>query len=210
MRLLERAQRVVEARQLLLRLEGICRKGIRNLDPNSLCRLMWALSQTESGVGPRTLEEIWNNWAVWANALDTSQLCMVSWAFIVKGVEAPPGIVDKLIEAMGFASEEQGLWSLSDVPVECMSYGLLANARLSRPQLGGVTGARYSHIAGAVIQMVQQRFKEVDKLSPRAVLNVLEAHALLEYSLNPKTESAVLAWLDLYSRKRERKGACLH
>ena len=185
-------------RQLLLRLEGICRKGIRNLDPNSLSRLVWALSQTESGVGPRTLEEIWGNWAVWANALDTSQLCMVSWAFIVKGIEAPPGIVDKLIEAMGFSSEEQDLWTLADVPMEYISYGLLANARLSRPRLGGVMGARYSDIAGAVIQMVQQRFKEVDQLSPRAVLNVLEAHVILEYSLNPKTESAMLAWLDCH------------
>ena len=42
-------------KQLLHRLEGICRKGVRTLDPSSLSRLVWALSQTEGGVSPRTL-----------------------------------------------------------------------------------------------------------------------------------------------------------
>jgi hypothetical protein len=184
-------------RQLLLRLEGICRKGVRTLDPSSLSRLVWALSQTEGGVSPRTLEEIRNNWAAWADALDASQLCTVSWAFTVKRLDAPVGLIPKLIQALGFASEEQGLWSLADVPMEYLSYGLAAHARLTDYETGSARSPQLHYdIAGAVIQALQQRHDEVDGLSPQAFLNVLEAHALLQYSLGPKIEAAVLVWLE--------------
>ena len=184
-------------KQLLHRLEGICRKGVRTLDPSSLSRLVWALSQTEGGVSPRTLEEIGNNWTVWADALDASQLCTVSWAFTVKGMDAPSGLIPRLIQALGFASEEQGMWSLADVPMEYLSYGLAAHARLTDQEAGGARGPLLHYdIAGAVIQALQQRHDEVSGLSPQAFMNVLKAHVLLRYSLGPKMEGAVFSWLE--------------
>ena len=166
-------------------LKGAVARDLQALRPATLANFVWALSQFRPQAAPGTLEQLAEYHRRGAGVSWTGRdLGVVVWAFVAEGRAPPQALAEQLAEELGFASAERGLWSLQDVGVEGLAYALAAYARLD-PAIGR-----------ELLVAVQGRADEVRGASPQALLNLLEAHALLDCSLNPAFGAALVAAVD--------------